>query len=384
MGFTLRRGLTGAGVALVGCIVWSMAGLTRPAQAVVIDGPRPASAVVDDVGLLDADDSVALERLASGIREAGGGDLAIVITHTTDGQPPRAFATALFNRWQLGSAERNDGLLIFLAMADRKAEIILGDGLDEPRHVAASERIMAEVLIPELRAGRAAIGLRRTVFACASEIFDAGVEDDAAASPIAQPPAPPPPQPWAPPPPQPRVDTLRDRDALNISLLGGGVGGIGVVWFMARRHLRYRIRQCPDCRVDMVRLGETADDAHLSSGQLTEERLASVDYDVWSCPVCPRVTKLRYGAFFTSLASCPTCRFITKSSTVSRIRAPTSWSSGLEQIDERCAHCGYTATSTRIVPQLSDDSSSSHSSCGSSSSSSGGGHSSGSGASGSW
>jgi len=371
-------------IAVIACLVWSMAPLARPAQAALIDGPRPANAVVDEVGLLGGDDIVALERLAAGIREAGGGDLSIVVTHTINGQPPRVFATALFNRWQLGSAERNDGLLIFLAMADRKAEIILGDGIDEPLQVAASERIMAEVLIPELRAGRPAVGLRRTVFACASEILGSSAEDDAAARPIAQPPAPPPPQPRAPPPPKPRIDILRDPDARNIALLGGGMGGIGLAWYMARRYFRYRPRPCPDCRIDMVLLGESADDEHLSSGQLAEERLASVDYDVWSCPVCPHVTKLRYGSFFTSLASCPKCRFITKSSTVSRIKAPTTSSSGLEQIDERCAHCEYTATSTRTVPPLPDNSSSSQSSWGSSSSSSGGGHSSGSGASGSW
>lgn len=368
----------------IACLIWSAAPTAWTAQAVSIDGPRPAAAVVDEVGLLEADDVAALERLAGDIRGTGGGDLAIVVTHTTRGQPARAFATALFNRWQLGSAEQNDGLLILLAITDRKAEIILGDGIDDPRQVAASERIMAGVLIPELRAGRPAAGLRRTVFACASEILGAGAEDDAAARPVVQPPAPPPPRPWAPPKPRPRIDILRSRDALPVALFGSGIGGTGLAWYLVRRHLRYRPRPCPDCRIDMVRLGEQADDEHLSSGQLVEERLASVDYDVWSCPVCPRVAKLRYGSFFTSLASCPTCRFITKSSTVRRIQAPTTWSSGLEQIDERCAHCGYTATSTRIVPQLSDDSSGSSSSGSSSSSSSGGGHSSGSGASGSW
>ena len=91
----------------------------------------------------------------------------------------------------------------------------------------------------------------------------------------------------------------------------------------------------------------------------------------------PQVIKIRYGAFFTRYARCPKCRFATKSETVQRIRSPTTRSTGLEQIDERCAQCGYHARSNRVVPRLDDSSSSSGSSRG-------GGSSSGAGASGSW
>jgi len=41
------------------------------------------------------------------------------VIRTTGERPQRAFATELFNRWQLDSAERNDSLLIFVALGDR-------------------------------------------------------------------------------------------------------------------------------------------------------------------------------------------------------------------------------------------------------------------------
>jgi uncharacterized protein len=130
----------------------------------------------------------------------------------------------------------------------------------------------------------------------------------------------------------------------------------------------------------MVRLVELADDSHLSSGQKPEEQLKSVDYDVWTCPTCPQVIQFRYGTFFTRYARCPSCRHVTKSKSVNRVRSPTKWSSGLKTITERCSNCGYTAERTHVLPQLDDD----HSSSSWSSSSSGGGSSSGAGASGSW
>jgi uncharacterized protein len=174
-----------------------------------------------------------------------------------------------------------------------------------------------------------------------------------------------------------------------VTLLGGGAaagaGGIAAV----RSLLRNRRRACPKCGTSMTRLNEGEDDARLERSERIEEQLGSVDYDIWTCPTCPYVEKSRYGAFFTSYAKCPRCQAVTKSQTVSRISSPTTSSTGLERVDERCKACGWQKTSERVLARLPDDSDSSSSSSSSSFSSSGsdsdsGGHSSGGGASGSW
>ena len=384
---------------VVGWLAWSLATVALADGPVTIDGPRPPGHVVDAVGLLGADDVAAIERLAAGIEAAAGGDLVVVVIRTTGERPHRAFATELFNRWQLGSAERNDGLLIFVALDDRKAEIVLGDGVDDPLQMKASQQIMDNVLIPEFKAGRPAAGLRKAALACGTQILSAAetqVEDG--------PPKPgPEAEPFNPTPaeaaPLPALRSLprqpQSGGLVPLALLGGcTVGGTGLSWYLVRRHLRNRPRQCPECRIDMVRLGEQADNSHLAAGQQKEEQLQSVDYDVWTCPTCPHVTTLRYDAFFTSLSKCPDCGFVTESKTVNRVRAPTKSRSGLETITQHCKHCGRAETTSWDIPQLRDDSdssfyssssfSSSSGSDSSFSSSSGGGSSSGSGASGSW
>jgi len=372
---------------LLGWLVCASAAAGLAAELGSIDGPRPPGHVVDTVGLLAEEDVAAIERLADGIEATSGGDLVVVVIRTTGGRQHRAFATDLFNRWELGSAERDDGLLVFVALDDRKAEIVLGDGVDDEPRRRASQRIMDEVLIPEFKAGRPAAGLRRAALACGAEILSAGPE---MAPPEGRPePFGPAPAevaaPWpalAPPPPPPAGGFL----PLALAA-GGGVGGTGLSWFLLRRHFRNRPRQCPQCRIDMIRLGERADDAHLRPGQQQEERLGSADYDVWTCPTCPHVSALRYGGFFTSYSRCPGCGFVTASTTVDRVRSPTSWQSGLETINEHCLHCGRAETTSRVIPQLPDASDSavfSSSSWSSSSDSSGGGSSSGGGASGSW
>jgi uncharacterized protein len=362
-----------------GAFIAVVAGPVAGVHAGTLDGPRPATNVIDSTGILTPEHVDRLEQLATGIRQASGADLMVVVIPTTHGQPHRTFATDLFNRWQLGSEERNDGLLIFVAVDDRKAEIILGDGVDEPAQVAASQRIMSDVMLPEFKRGRAADGLRRAAFACATEILGAptehpttGVRNDGqqeavvgnASKPVLQPAS-----------PRPADDSM-----LPYAVGGSGaIGCVGASWYLARRHLRNRPRRCAACRIDMVRLGEREDDSHLSSGQKLEERLKSVDYDVWSCPTCPQVTQFRYGAFFTRYARCPSCRNVTKSRTVNRVRRPTRRRTGLETISEHCSQCDYATERTRVLPKLADNDSSSSWSSGSS-----GGSSSGSGASGSW
>jgi uncharacterized protein len=377
-------GTAPAAMVLTGCltlVAWC------PPAAASLDGPRPSGHVLDTVGLLAPEDVEAIERVAEGVATASGGDLMVVVTATTGGQPHRAFATALFNRWQLGSAERNDGLLIFVALDDRKAEIVLGDGIDDQAREQTSQRIMDRVLITAFKAGRHAAGLRKAALACAAEILGGGPEaaipdhpepafvPDAAAKPL---PA------WNPPPQQEAPQDWVPVAGLAATMAGGSGAGM---YLLSRYRRRRRRRSCPSCQSDLVRLGEEVEDDHLTAGQQAEERLRSVDYDVWTCPLCSHVIKLRYKTFFSSFATCPSCHYRTKSKTVERVQAATTSQSGLERITETCQHCGKSHTSTRVIPQLAsvDDGFWSVASCGGGGSSfDGGGSSSGGGASGDW
>src|SRR6185436_17897486 len=69
---------------------------------------------------------------------------------------------------------------------------------------------------------------------------------------------------------------------LLVGLLGAIPAGIGSI-FGVRRWRRHRSRRCPECGTRMERLDESADDALLQEGQQAEERIGSVDYDVWKC-----------------------------------------------------------------------------------------------------
>lgn len=365
-------------------------------SATPIADPRPASAVLDTTGTLTAAERSAIDDAASRVRESGRGELLVVVVHSIAPADPRTYATELFNRWRIGDASRHDGVLVFAALDDRAAELILGSGVESDAQVAASEAIMQEVMVPRFREGRPGLALLHGAWAAGERILgvplgplaaespadadDEGTNPDGDATPtggVQLQDAPP-------------GTSASSRDVPWGPLgLGGGAAGL-LSFFVRRTWWRRRPRPCPSCRKPMVRLGEAEDDAHLSSGEQAEERVGSVDYDIWHCADCNQAEKVRWGALFTRYAACPKCGSVTKGSTTTTLERATYISGGLVRVTERCAHCDYTDSYTRSTPRLERSSSSSYSSSRSSSRSSGsssfrsGGGSSGRGSSGRW
>lgn len=353
----------------VGLLVGSVAP-TR-AQAPISD-PRPAgSQLADTTGSVDGVTRAAVDEIA---RRAPG-EILIVVTDTVGGQPPRAFATSLFNRLGIGSPARDDGVLLFLALDDRKAEIVLGDGLTVP--TAVTDQIMAEVLLPHMKRGDLSGALLATTEALVDRVFEVPAPSSLV------PPAASRTSPAAEAPERPVVARRRAtrRTGSSGEVWGWFVGALGVAGAAAGRlYWRYRRRRCGGCGLPLVRLGETADDDHLSPGERTEERIGSVDYDVWICPRCGTVRKIGWKALLSRYGSCASCGTRARRTRSEVVVAATEWSSGLAEVTEWCEHCGAKRSYTRTLPRKprSDRSS------GSSSSHAGGGSSSGRGSSGGW
>jgi len=157
----------------------------------------------------------------------------------------------------------------------------------------------------------------------------------------------------------------RRKGVIVGSAIGGGAALLGAA-AGAARYRRRRPRRCPRGHGPMLRLDETADDAHLDRGQQLEESLESVDYDVWVCPTCQYALTIPHRAWFSRYSTCKSCQRRTlETDTLTLIPATTSHS-GSQQVTERCRNCGWTRTYTRVIPRISQSSGSSGSSGGSS------------------
>lgn len=146
---------------------------------------------------------------------------------------------------------------------------------------------------------------------------------------------------------------------------------------------RNRVRFSKKTGLEMHKLDEEKDNAYLEKGQITEEKIKSVDYDVWVSGEPDDILILKYTTWFTKYSSCDKCRYKTWYLEYDRtISAATYSSSGTGEKKKACAHCGHQTITRYTIPKLTPPSSSSSSSGGGYSSSSSGGGSWGGGSSG--
>ena len=175
---------------------------------------------------------------------------------------------------------------------------------------------------------------------------------------------------------------------------------LALYWPWHRRRmqqLRDAPYACPTCARPMHRLSETDDDLRLELGQVAEEMVKSVDYDVWQCDYCPAPLVLGYRNLASSALPCPECQHRTyRPQRKQVVQAATKSAEGWGWQPFKCEYCGHRHQEKYVIPQLPSPSSrssgggssswssgSSSSSSGSSSSSSGG-SSGGGGAGSSW
>lgn len=143
------------------------AALARPAAAAA---PIPAltGPVVDTAGLLRADDVRRLSSLASAARANEGGrgvQLQYLVVRSLGGEPIEDYSMRVAKAWRLGSADRDNGVLITVATEDRAVRIEVGQGAEGGLTDLQSGRIIRGTITPAFQAGRFGDGL-----------YDAGVQ----------------------------------------------------------------------------------------------------------------------------------------------------------------------------------------------------------------
>jgi len=139
-----------------------------------------------------------------------------------------------------------------------------------------------------------------------------------------------------------------DLDMVGVALAIAVVSSVVGTALLVYRHRRSR--RCSTCQPprEMVKLDEEADNAHLEPGQLTEERLGSVNYDVFVCPGCQVSKVLRRGRFGSGYGACPNCAYKTMHSSSETTTMATYAQSGEITVTENCEHCAY--TNTYVLP----------------------------------
>lgn len=376
-----------------------------------------------------------LNRIIKMVEDSTGSQFAVAVLNSIGDNDPHMFATDLFNHWGVGSGQANNGLLIMVVLDIRKASIITGYGMESIITDLETAEVRENEMVPFFKKDDYTTGVIRGVQVFAEMVY--GVDpyylqydySTDYSSPLyeyeeeEEPSTP-----------------FFERGFVRLYLIIAG--SLTIIWFFCfvsaffikDLHKRYHfVRPCTlvlfpivfplpflllffvtkgfmtkwrnterfshQSGEFMIKLDESADDEFLKKGQITEEKIQSIDYDVWVTPDRSEILVLAYKRWFSKYRKCPKCKYKTWYKKYDKvITAATYSSSGTGQRKFECKSCKHSKVTTYTIPRKTESSSSSggYSSSGSSysggssysssssSSSWGGGSSGGGGSTGGW
>ena len=275
-----------------------------------------------------------IDSIATALERETSAEIAVVVIDSLDGLEPGDAALLLHRRWAVGKRERDNGIVLLWSPARRQIFVSVGDGLEGVLPDARAGRIQDREMLPAFRRGDFDAG----VLAGASALAGAAREETYS-GPV-------------------RATAGQARSGQQSS--GTPWGTIVGVFFAlaaaggaAALALSGRIpRRCPNGHGRMRRLSESADNAHLDTGQQVEEKIGSVDYDVWACARCEAVRIVPHRKWFSGYEDCPTCTRRAVKRTSRQLVAPTYSSHGEREVWLSCKNCGYSRQSKETLPML--------------------------------
>lgn len=354
-----------------GARVWDVASVTNPHLADSTRFTANPDGVLSSAAVAEIDSRLrALQRNTTA-------EMAVValdsISPSTDID---SFATKLFNSWGLGKSDTDNGVLLLLVKSTHNVTIRTGKGTEGVVPDIIAGRIIRNDMIPHFRtgnydrgviAGVESIGKLLSDPELAGELISDRSNNRGPGSEQGH----------------PIADSLFSF-YLFCAAAGGAAMLLIVVWriratrrddhvarYRALEHLatpalfmsficlgfalpawlilRFKLRgirnhrrKCPRCGTEMTRLNEEADNAYLTPAQDSEERLNSVDYDVWLCPRCQNTEVIPYFNKASAYSECPNCHARAMSLHDTRtVRPATPLSEGRGEKTYTCRHCGF-------------------------------------------
>lgn len=123
------------------------------------DLPSLNEPVIDQANLLSPAEKQAISQRILNLHNAGKGQIGVVIIPTTGQEDIFDYSMRVAEAWQLGSAKRDNGLLMTIAINDRRIQILTGYGLEGVLPDIVAGRIINDKITPYFKQGQYAQGI---------------------------------------------------------------------------------------------------------------------------------------------------------------------------------------------------------------------------------
>src|ERR1035437_4193769 len=92
--------------------------------------PRPEGYVSDFARVIDAGSRSQLEAYGAIVERSTGAQMAFVTIPSLEGEPIEDVANTIFRAWGVGQKGKDEGILLLLAIQDRRSKLEVGYGLE--------------------------------------------------------------------------------------------------------------------------------------------------------------------------------------------------------------------------------------------------------------
>lgn len=116
--------------------------------------PELTGRVVDRADILSPVQEASLAAKSEALEREVGPQYVIVTVPSLDGRPIAEFGVDLGRHWGIGHKERNDGLLLIVAPAERKVRIEVGYGLERRVTDPFAATVIKDQMLPQFKDGR--------------------------------------------------------------------------------------------------------------------------------------------------------------------------------------------------------------------------------------
>jgi len=342
--------------------------------------------VCDPHNMLTAESESEMQAIIDQLYTDKDYEMMVVCLNSIEDNPPRDFGTALFNLWGVGDKDTENGLIILVINDVHRVEFITGRGLETILTDVECYDIQQEYMVPFFKENDYVTGVLRGVRAVNDDLrgkqvlFDEDPDDinsqssgyyDYSYEP----------DPWY-------MHPLFIRYCVIAGILSL-LYAIFLIIAVASKdlHFRYRVmrlwtlwiyafiyplpfiflvyytRKASNRWRNMERVGlksgdllhklsEEEEDQHLSQGQISEEIVKSIDYDVWINDAGDDIVILAYKSWFTKYNKCDHCGYKTYFKEYDKIISSATYSSsGKGEKKYKCQNCGHTKIKRYTIPR---------------------------------
>ena len=121
--------------------------------------PKLTNPIVDNASLISDGVELNLNQQLMDLSDSTGAQLAILTIPTLDGEVLESYSMKVVEDWKLGSAEKDTGVLLLIALEERSIRIEVGYGLEGVLTDTKCGLIIRNVIAPEFRNGNYQSGI---------------------------------------------------------------------------------------------------------------------------------------------------------------------------------------------------------------------------------